>query len=323
MSAAIAEEAAVRVLVVGDANVDLVLRGDVVPRFGQAEQLLDSADLTLGSSAGIVAHGLARLGIPTALAATVGDDEFGRLTRGWLSAAGVDISPLGVHPTLPTGLSVILSASADRSILTLLGSIPTLTGDAVLAAVRGASHVHFASYFLLPELSGQLPIVLQSLRARGITTSLDTNWDPAEKWVGLAAVLPLVDVLLPNLEELRAIAGSLGVLGGSDEDLARRLAGLGPRVVVKAGRAGGWSVTADSPIVRAAGLVLDARDTTGAGDSFDAGYLAAMASGVQSEAERLRWATVAGSLSTRAAGGTPGQATLRELTAHLRLITPA
>jgi len=317
MSAAIAEEAAVRVLVVGDANVDLVLRGDVVPRFGQAEQLLDSADLTLGSSAGIVAHGLARLGIPTALAATVGDDEFGRLTRGWLSAAGVDISPLGVHPTLPTGLSVILSASADRSILTLLGSIPTLTGDAVLAAVRGASHVHFASYFLLPELSGQLPIVLQSLRARGITTSLDTNWDPAEKWVGLAAVLPLVDVLLPNLEELRAIAGSLGVLGGSDEDLARRLAGLGPRVVVKAGRAGGWSVTADSPIVRAAGLVLDARDTTGAGDSFDAGYLAAMASGVQSEAERLRWATVAGSLSTRAAGGTPAQATLRELTDHL------
>jgi len=317
MSAAIAEEAAVRVLVVGDANVDLVLRGDVVPRFGQAEQLLDSADLTLGSSAGIVAHGLARLGIPTALAATVGDDEFGRLTRGWLSAAGVDISPLGVHPTLPTGLSVILSASADRSILTLLGSIPTLTGDAVLAAVRGASHVHFASYFLLPELSGQLPIVLQSLRARGITTSLDTNWDPAEKWVGLAAVLPLVDVLLPNLEELRAIAGSLGVLGGSDDDLARRLAGLGPRVVVKAGRAGGWSVTADSPIVRAAGLVLDARDTTGAGDSFDAGYLAAMASGVQSEAERLRWATVAGSLSTRAAGGTPAQATLSELTAHL------
>ena len=317
MKAAIAEEAAVRVLVVGDANVDLVLRGDVVPRFGQAEQLLDSADLTLGSSAGIVAHGLARLGIPTALAATVGDDEFGRLTRGWLSAAGVDISPLGVHPTLPTGLSVILSASADRSILTLLGSIPTLTGDAVLAAVRGASHVHFASYFLLPELSGQLPIVLQSLRARGITTSLDTNWDPAEKWVGLAAVLPLVDVLLPNLEELRAIAGSLGVLGGSDEDLARRLAGLGPRVVVKAGRAGGWSVTADSPIVRAAGLVLDARDTTGAGDSFDAGYLAAMASGVQPEAERLRWATVAGSLSTRAAGGTPAQATLSELTAHL------
>jgi ribokinase len=306
-----------RVLVAGDANVDLVLRGDVVPRFGQAEQLLDSADLTLGSSAGIVAHGLARLGIPTSLAATIGDDEFGRLTCGWLSEAGVDVSRLRVHPTLPTGLSVILSAPTDRSILTLLGSIPTLTGDAVLAAVAGVSHVHFASYFLLPGLATELPSVLRSLRSRGITTSLDTNWDPAEQWAGLVNVLPLVDILLPNLEELRAIAGAITVTGGSDEDLARGLAALGPRVVVKAGREGGWSVAADSPVVRAPGLVLDTIDTTGAGDSFDAGYLAAVASGVQDEAVRLRWATVAGSLSTRAAGGTPAQATMPELTAYL------
>ena len=64
-----------RVLVVGDANLDLVLRGDVIPRFGQAEQLLDSADLVLGSSAGIVACGLARLGVETALSARVGDDS--------------------------------------------------------------------------------------------------------------------------------------------------------------------------------------------------------------------------------------------------------
>ena len=308
---------AMRVLVAGDANVDLVLRGDVVPRFGQAEQLLDSADLTLGSSAGIVAHGLARLGIPTSLAATTGDDEFGKLTRGWLSEAGVDVSQLGVHPTRPTGLSVILSAPADRSILTLLGSIPTLSGDAVLAAASGASHVHFASYFLLPGLAAELPSVLRSLRSRGITTSLDTNWDPAERWAGLATALPLVDILLPNLEELRAIASALGMTGGSDEDLARGLATLGPRVVVKADREGGWSVAADSPVVCTPALVLDAIDTTGAGDSFDAGYLAAVASGVHSEVERLRWATVAGSLSTRAAGGTRAQATRAELTAHL------
>jgi ribokinase len=311
------EEATMRVLVVGDANVDLVLRGDVVPRFGQAEQLLDSADLTLGSSAGIVAHGLARLGVPTALAAIVGDDEFGRLTRRWLVDAGVDVSPVGVHPKLPTGLSVILSAPTDRSILTLLGSIPTLTGDAVPAATSGVSHVHFASYFLLPGLAAELPAVLRALRALGVTTSLDTNWDPAEEWAGLAAVLPLIDILLPNLEELRAISSAVGVTGDCDEDLARGLSALGPRVVAKAGREGGWSVAADSPVVRSPGLVLDAVDTTGAGDSFDAGYLAAVASGVASEAERLRWATVAGSLSTRAAGGTPAQATMPELAAHL------
>lgn len=309
---------ATKVLVVGDANVDLVLRGDVAPRFGQAEQLLDSADLTLGSSAGIFAHGLARLGIPTAIAASVGDDEFGRLTLGWLADAGVETASVSVHPTLPTGLSVILSAPGDRAILTLLGAIPSLSGADVRAAAAGVSHVHFASYFLLPDLAAELPNVLAELRSRGITTSLDTNWDPAGNWRGLGAVLPLVDFLMPNVEELRAIAISLGAPSGQPDVLfARHLSARGPRVVVKAGREGGWSVSHDGPVVSARGLVLDVIDTTGAGDSFGAGYLAAMASGVEDEAERLRWAAVAGSLSTRAAGGTPAQPTLGELRAHL------
>ena len=62
------------VLVASDANPDLIVRGDVVPRFGQVEQLADAADLVLGGSASIVACGLARLGVPTALAARVGRD---------------------------------------------------------------------------------------------------------------------------------------------------------------------------------------------------------------------------------------------------------
>jgi ribokinase len=64
-------------------------------------------------------------------------------------------------------------------------------------------------------------------------------------------------------------------------------------------------------------LTVDVVDTTGAGDSFDAGYLAAVAHGVTGEETRLRWATAAGSLSTRAAGGTGAQATLDELRSHL------
>ena len=70
---------AAQVLVVGDANPDLVLRGDVVPRFGQAEQLLDDASLVIGGSAAITAHGLARLGRPVSLLAAVGDDALRRV----------------------------------------------------------------------------------------------------------------------------------------------------------------------------------------------------------------------------------------------------
>ena len=293
------------VLVVGDANVDLVLRGDVVPRFGQVEQLIDHAGLVLGGSASIVAAGLARLGVPTTLAAVVGDDEFGRFTRGALADAGVEVASVRVDPSTPTGISVILSAPDDRAILTLPGTIPLLTRVDVLAAVEasGARWVHFASPFLMPGFTAGLAGLLAELRDRGIGTSLDTNWDPAGAWAGIAEALAVVDVLLPNRAELDAITTTVGPIAA--------------RVVVKDGAAGGWSQHGGGEIVRAPGIRMDVVDTTGAGDSFDAGYLAAIAHGVSDEQERVRWAAIAGSLSTRAAGGTGAQATLDLLREHL------
>lgn len=315
-----------RVLVAGDANLDLILRGDVVPRFGQAEQLAESGDLVLGGSASIVACGLARLGVPTSLVARVGDDAFGRQTLDLLAAVGVDTTAVEIDPELATGLSVILSTPDDRAILTVPGTIPTLGGEAVLAALDavpgqagapgGVTHVHVASYFLQPGLAAALPGVLAAARRRGVTTSLDTNWDPSGRWLGLAAVLPHLDHLLPNLAELRAIATALGATPEADDtEAARYVARLGAQVVVKAGADGGWSVTTGGRMTRQAGLVVDVVDTTGAGDSFDAGYLAAMAYGVDDEAERLRWATAAGSISTLGTGGTGRQATRDEVLA--------
>src|SRR3954464_4199598 len=111
------------VLVVGDANPDLILRGDVVPRFGQAEQLLAGADLVIGGSGAIVAHGLARLGRPTRLVATVGPDAVGDLMEQLLSGGGVDTSSLLRDPAASTGITVVLSAPEDRAVLTHLGAI--------------------------------------------------------------------------------------------------------------------------------------------------------------------------------------------------------
>lgn len=298
------------VVVAGDANLDLILRGDTVPRFGQAEQLLSSADLVLGSSAGIVAAGLARLGVSTSLAARVGDDVFGARTVELLRSAGVDVSRVRAVDE-PTGLSVILSTPGDRAILTLTGALATLTGADVLTAASEADHVHVASFFLLPALAEELPAVLSELRARGVTTSLDTNWDPAERWEGVAECLPHVDVLLPNAAEARALARAIGESPADTEDAARLLARRGPLVVVKDGARGGFATSGDA-IVRAPGLMVDVVDTTGAGDSFDAGFLAAWLRRMPL-AEAVRWGAVAGSLSTRAAGGTGGQATAEQV----------
>jgi sugar/nucleoside kinase (ribokinase family) len=300
------------VLVVGDANVDLVLHGDVVPRFGQEEQMLDTAALVLGGSAAIVASGLARLGVPTYLAAVTGDDAYGAVVRTALVSAGVQTRFVETSERAPTGISVILSAESDRAILTLAGAMPLLTADAILHAVEesGAEWVHFASPFLLPALTAQLPEVIRRLRAAGIGTSLDTNWDPSQRWMAVAELVPLVDVLLPNLTELAALAAALTPGTG---DAAAGLSALGPHVVVKAGADGGWSFDRNGVVTRADGIPVDVVDTTGAGDSFDAGYLAAIAHGYTEEADRLRWATIAGSLSTRAAGGTGAQASFDEL----------
>lgn len=308
------------VLVVGDANVDLILQGDIVPRFRQEEQLLDTARLVLGSSAGIAACGLAQLGVETHIVAVIGDDEFGRFTLEALTAAGVGTSAVSTVAGTPTGVSVILSDAHDRAILTLPGAVPLLTATEVRGAVDRLrpSHVHFASYFLLPDLASNLAELLTELRAKGVTTSLDTNWDPTGQWRGLARVLSAVDILFPNLEELRAIASVLGCGDvDDDESAARVVASYGPRVVVKAGAAGGWSLSTGGEHVRAPGLDVDVVDTTGAGDSFDAGYLAALCQGVVPEHLRLRWATVAGSLSTRGVGGTASQAILPELLERL------
>lgn len=310
------------VVVVGDANVDLVLRGDVVPRFGQAEQLAESGDLVLGGSASIAAAGVARLGVPTSLVARVGADTFGTFTLDALRTCGVDVAHVETADDEPTGLSVILSTPQDRAILTVPGTIPTLTGERVTHVLDGLGArpglVHVASYFLQPGLARALPDVLARAREQSWTTSLDTNWDPGEQWAGLDEVLPHLDLLLPNRNELRAIAGALGEPADLDDvALATRLARRGPRVVVKDGADGGWSVGADGDVVRAPGVTVDVVDTTGAGDSFDAGYLAALAHGVPDERTRVRWATAAGSLSTLGSGGTGRQATLGELEREL------
>ncbi|MEA5054914.1 MAG: carbohydrate kinase family protein [Propionicimonas sp.] len=304
------------VLVAGDANLDLVLRGDIRPRFGQAEQFLTGADLVLGSSAGIMAAGLARLGVEVGLVARVGDDWFGERTLALLVDHGVDVAGVRTVPG-PTGLSVILSDD-DRAILTLPGAMAGLQAADVRLALAGsgAQHLHLASFFLLPELARDLPVLLARARAAGVTTSLDSNWDPTERWSGVAACLPHLDLLFPNATEAIELAGALGTGRPANAlEGARVLAAAGPPVVVKDGADGGFAVSG-TQVVRAAALPVRVVDTTGAGDSFDAGFLAGWVEG-QPLADCLAWAVAAGSLSATATGGTAGQPARTDLLAAL------
>jgi len=311
----------VEVLVVGDANPDLVLTGDVVPRFGQAEQLLDGADLVIGGSAAITAHGLARLGRSVALLAAVGDDVLGGSLVDRLTAGGVDTGALRVRADVATGLTVVLSRGDDRAMLTLPGAIASLTGDEVTAvatglAAEGLRHVHVASYYLQPGLARDLPAVLRELRGLGVSTSLDTNADPLGRWEGVDELLAHLDVLLPNRAEVVAL--------GRDADplrAAARLAAGGPLVVVKDAERGAFAVTPDGFQVEEPGHPVTAVDATGAGDTFDAAFVAARLDGADL-ATALRRAVVAGALSVTRTGGTAGQPTAADLAAAVAAGVP-
>jgi ribokinase len=289
-------------LVVGDLNADLVLRGgDVVPTFGQREQLVDHAELVLGGSGGIMAAGAARLGLDVAIVACVGDDALGRVTLDALRAAGVAVDGVLTDPEAATGVTVALARRDDRAILTAPGALARLRAedvpDELLVAAR---HVHVTS----PFLQAGLHPGLRALAGRARSSSLDTGWDPREAW---DVPVDAFDVLFPNAEEALRLAGRDD---GDVEAAARDLAARGPLVVVKLGAEGGLAVRGDN-LVRVAAPRVDAVDATGAGDSFDAGFLAAWLDEAGLE-EALKLACACGALSTRQAGGSAAQPTLAE-----------
>ena len=295
-------------LVLGDVNPDLILVGDVEPAFGQVERIVEDARLTVGGSGAIVACGAARLGVRTAMCGVVGDDLFGRFMRDELEQRGVDAGSLVVQPGRPTGLTVVLARPDDRAILTRPGTIADLHAEAIDPRMLDrARHVHVASYFLQDALRPGLPELFERVRANGTTTSVDPNWDPSERWDdGLLELLSLTDVFLPNAEEAMHISGA-----SSDDEAARALVSRSGVVVVKTGADGAVAASGDR-LVRVPAAAADVVDATGAGDAFDAGFLASRLAGDRLE-RSLAVANACGALSTRAIGGVDAQPTMDEV----------
>jgi sugar/nucleoside kinase (ribokinase family) len=305
------------ILVAGEINPDLILSGDVIPAFGQVEQLVDSADLTIGSSSAIFACGAARLGLKVAFIGVCGADIFGRFMLDQLSGHGVDVSAVVVDPARPTGLSVILNSSGgvspgDRAILTHLGAINRLRAEQVTQdLLQKTRHLHVASYFMQAALQPGLPGLFRRAHALGITTSLDTNWDPSGAWSGFEVLLGHVDIFLPNQNE------ALAVSGASTVEAALQILSRKCRVVaVKCGRDGALARQGDE-VARAAALPVRVVDTVGAGDTFDAGFLYGWLNGWNLN-KSLGLAVSCGSLSTRSAGGTSAQPGLEEVLEYVQ-----
>ncbi|QMV18350.1 ribokinase [Granulicella sp. 5B5] len=282
----------------GETNLDLILYGLPEDMPVERELLGTGFTTTLGGSSAILAHNLAILGSRTAFLSEVGDDAFGSIANDYLLPTGLDLSHFRRKLGTTTGVTVLLPHGRRRHILTYPGVMSELTVDDLdLGYLTSARHFHLSSLFLQTGLHAGLPRLFDTLRAAGLTLSLDTNDAPSGQWRGvLDLLLDKIDILLPNEDELLQIADADSLELALDK-LAPRI----PLIVVKCGPRGAV-VQRDGNRDWVAPVSVQPIDTIGAGDSFNAGFLHAWLNG----GDPLRAAAfgnITGALSTLRPGG--------------------
>lgn len=268
-------------------------------RFGRGEKLICYC-----SASAICASGLAKLGNTVTFAGKVGADAWGDLCRSSLAAVGVDTSRVVSDPTLKTGITVSITSPRDRALVTYLGSIAALRAEEIaLAGLDEFTHLHVSSFFLQQRLRPGLKGLLAAAHRCGLTTSLDPGCDPDGRWgPDLRDVLEEVDVFLPNEVELAGVTGC-----GEVEPALRNLANTRTLIVAKLG-CRGCAALENGTLVTIPAFQVKPVDTTGAGDSFNAGILHAWLRN-QPLREAMQFAAACGALSTLGSGGTGNQAT--------------
>jgi len=288
------------ILAIGELNVDLILTGMSSLPIPGRELIAETCTLTMGSSTAICAAGMAGLGLKTAFTGKVGKDGYGELASSTLAGYGIDLSHLIVDPSIQTGITVSLSAkdNSDRAMVTYLGAISAMraedVSDELLAKTR---HIHVGSFFLQSDLRPGLAKLFERAHELGVTTSLDAGWDDTNVWdYGLMDVLKHTDVFLPNEVESAAITKNENV-----REAALELSKICRICVVKCGGKGAVCAS-NGQVYEAATYKAPVRDTTGAGDSFNAGFLYAFLAGYSLE-KSLCYGNACGSLSVARFGG--------------------
>jgi sugar/nucleoside kinase (ribokinase family) len=296
-----------RIVAIGETNLDLIVT-DIphLPAMGE-EVIVGDMQLTLGGSTAILACQLARLGDEVLFISKVGKDAFGRQSLDYLQGCGVPTEGVIINGSLKTGLTIAVSVDNERFMFTHLGCIEQVRWEDIeWDTIRGRQHLHISAYYLQRNLRADVPRVFAKARELGLTTSLDTGWPAEDTYLeALSEVWPHLDLLLPNEGEAKLISGEETV-----EQALSALSELIPTVAIKLGSEGSIARRGDES-VRKQPFAVEVVDTTGAGDSFDGGFLHAWLAGESLE-RCLALGNACGALSTRAPGGTTSQVTLQE-----------
>ncbi len=288
------------IIALGELNVDLLLNKiGGFPEVGK-EIFAKEMTLTLGSSTAIFAANAASLGAKVSFLGMVGNDDFGAFVRTSLEKRGVDTSNLIEVSTAATGLTAILNYDQDRANVTYPGAMSIMgVKDIRPEVIAQAKHVHISSIFLQETLHKDIYEIVKLVKDNGATLSMDMQFDPEEKWdFDYKKILPLVDIFMPNIQELTAVTGK--------KTLEEAVAEVRPYInvlVVKMGSKGSTVVTKEGEKFLPAMLNSNVVDAIGAGDSFNSGFITAFVQGKDLEYCQYL-GNITGAINTTAAGGT-------------------
>lgn len=302
-----------RVACVGILVADVIVEPvDGYPGHGVLKQV-NGITLHNGGNAMTAAINLTKMGTSASIVGKVGDDMFGTYLRGKLCEVGVDTRGLKTDGSTQTSASVLMiSGDGERSFFHCVGTNGTFGIDDVdFEVINEADLVFVTGTFLLDRFDGaETRDFLKKCKEMGKTTFLDVCWDAKDRWGAvLDMAMPYIDFLMPSIDEAVKLAGCEDPDGISGVFMSKGA----KNVVIKMGKKGSYLRLSGEEKGRLFPTLSGVKvvDTTGAGDSFCSGFLAAYARG-NDPVYCSQFANVTGSLCVTATGATTGIRTYEE-----------
>jgi sugar/nucleoside kinase (ribokinase family) len=251
---------------------------DKLPDKGKLDAI-GKIELFTGGCAVNAAIAMSRLGTKVALVGKIGNDGFGNFIANSLQKENVDINGLVVDNSINTSASIVtVDSTGERTFLHSIGANGQFISDDInMDIIRNSKIVFVAGTMLMPKFDGeQCAGFLQTAKKMGCVTALDTAWDSTGRWMEiLEPCLEHIDLFMPSLEEAIMLSGE-----DDPEKIANVFLSNGVKnVVIKMGKKGCFIKSPQERHLIPTYTKYQAVDTTGAGDSFAAGFLTGFSKG--------------------------------------------
>jgi ribokinase len=257
------------VILLGDINVDMIASFPAYPVWG-GEGVAGTLEYHTGGGVVSTARALANMGVSVGLIGRIGSDALAQQVRSDLEKVGIDLTQLQLDPVVSTGLIyIVVTPDGERTMFSVRGAnVFTQIRSDVEQYFIGSRWYHFSGYSLLAEPQSSAAIHgLESARQQRCRVSLDPGPELALRYQKRTIeLLPKIDVFFPNESELFGLSGRRDIKDGVQILLEQGC----KSIVVKAGRQG-CIIADEKQYLEIPGFEVQVNDTTGAGDSFNAG----------------------------------------------------